>query len=206
MKKIVFVTLLLVLFSLHVVSATGSVVSGVVYRDSDTVSGASVKVVCDNHVRKTTSGYDGSYAVFYDPGDCTMDDKIKVSASKGRLFGSSVSMMPGYSAEVDVDISDGHSNKVGKSKLQLYGFVDDYSREVFVHLNNQGRKSDVSLSATLLNTGEYYREDVDLKKNQRMLRVFSFDTVSLVQGENIIELLAKSKDSRAVKYITYYNQ
>ncbi|MEM4266505.1 MAG: hypothetical protein QW404_00415 [Candidatus Nanoarchaeia archaeon] len=192
-------------------SASDNVVSGTIYklRDSSTVSDASVTVVCNNIVKKTTSDYDGSYVVFYDPAECSEGDKVKVTAKKGRFYGSTVETMTDFGLIIDIDIAvaDVFVKRVGNGnpKLQLSGFVDDYSRDVFVRLNNYGAKSDTTLVVTNMETGEQFTETMKLKKNDKVLRVFQFVTMDLVPGENVIELFAKAGDIRSTKYISYYN-
>jgi len=208
MKKFLIAFLSLVLF-VGVVSASDNVVSGTVYklRDSAVVSGADVTVVCNNNIEKTTSDYDGSYAVFYSAGECSEGDKVKVTAKKGRLYGTTVETMSDFGLEIDLAIADVFVKKVGneKAKLQLSGFVDDYDQSVFVHLNNYGQKSDATLTVTQLNTGERYEEKLKLKKNDKKLRVFVFESINLIPGENVIELFAQAGGVRARKYISYYN-
>ncbi len=211
MRKVAFsvMVLLSVLTVSILVSASGNVVSGSVYKlkDSKIVSGAEITVVCNNHVEKTSSDYDGSYSVFYSSDECSEGDKVRVTAEKGRLYGRVVETMSDFGLDIDLVIADVFVKKHGneKPKLQLYGFVDDYDGSVFVHLNNYGKKSDAVLTATLVDTGERYEERLKLKKNGRLLRVFTFDTLKLLPGENVIELFARAGDVSARKYISYSN-
>jgi len=190
-------------------SASDNVVSGTVYmlKDSKFVSGASITVVCNNHVKKAVSDSNGNYNVFYSLGECGRDSKVKITAKKGRLFGSVVETMRDHNVEVDIAIADVFVKKTGtqKPKLQLTGFVDDFTKDVFVRLDNYGGKSDAVLTATLINTGEYYREDLKLGKNEKLLKVFAFGTIDYVAGENVIELFAKAGDFRSIRYISYFN-
>ncbi len=96
-------------------SATENVVSGTVYKlkDSSIVAGAEVTVVCNNHVKKTTSDYDGSYVVFYSARECSEGSKVKVTAEKGRLYGKTVETMSDFGLEVDLAIADVFVKKVG---------------------------------------------------------------------------------------------
>lgn len=207
--KFLLIAFLACVFFVSVVSASDSIVTGTVYklRDSATVSDASITVVCNNIVQKTTSDYDGSFVVFYDSGECSEGDKVKVTAKKGRLQGNTVETMTYFGLEVDLAIADVFVKRVGvtKPKLQLTGFVDDYSKDVFVNIDNYGAKSDATLTVTQLNTGEQYRETLKLKKNAKLLRVFQFVTMDAVPGENVIELFAQASGVRVTKYISYYN-
>lgn len=221
MKRITLLVLFLASFVIvsGFVAACDNVVSGTVYmlRDSRPVADASVTVVCNNNVQKTTSGYDGSYSAFYSREDCPKDSKVKITAKKGRLQGHTVETMKDYgvtvdlgmgSEEVDLAIADVFLKRVGSTnpKLQLSGFVDDYTKDVFVRIANYGRNSDATLTATLLSTGETQREDLNLGMGNKKLRVFQFGTIDLVPGENVIELFAQAGNSRATKYISYYNK
>ena len=195
-------------------AATENVVSGTVYKKSDSkvVSGAKITVVCNNNVQKTTSDYDGSYSIFYEEGLCEEGSKVKVTAEKGRLKGKTVETMTDFGLDVelgvgDLAIADVFVTKTGvtKPKLQVTGFVDDYSGEIFVKVNNYGAKSDADLIVTQMETGEQQREDLKLSKNAKLLRVFQFATMNLVPGENVIELFVQAGGVRVTKYISYYN-
>lgn len=205
--------LILVLASLLVLSAlaaaTDNVVSGTVYTlsNSKVVSGADVTVVCNNNIRKTVSAYDGSYSAFYSGGQCDEGSKVKVSAKKGRLIGNTVETMSDFGLQVDLAIADVFFHRiVNNPKLQMTGFVDDYSKDVFVNINNYGRKTDAKITATLLSTGETQREKLTLGSGAKKLRIFQFGTIDLIPGENVIELFAQAGSSRVTKYISYYNK
>lgn len=211
--------LILVLVSLLVLSAfaaaTDNVVSGTVYilSNSKAVSGADVKVVCNNNIIKTVSADDGSYSAFYSGGQCDEGSKVKVSAKKGRLIGNTVETMSHFGIDVNLGIGDLAAvadvfvhRIVNNPKLQMTGFVDDYSKDVFVNIDNYGRKADATITATLLSTGETQREKLTLSSGAKKLRIFQFGTIDLIPGENIIELFAQAGSSRITKYISYYNK
>jgi hypothetical protein len=195
------------LIASSVASACDSVVSGTVYNKDKIVPGADVTVVCNNIVKHTVSYSDGSYSAFYTNDECVRDDKVKITARKGKLHGTASATMTDYHLEVDIAIADVFVKKiVERAKLQMTGFVDDYSKEVFVRLDNYGKRSDVTLTATLLNTGEQQIESLNMGKGAKKLRVFGFVTIDMVPGENVIELFARAGNERLTKYISYYNQ
>jgi len=88
-ENLVFAVLAFIIFSVSLASAQALII-GKIYSEgySETVSGADVTVIC-NSAKNTNSLEDGTYAVKFDISICSLGSSVKVSATKGDLYGES---------------------------------------------------------------------------------------------------------------------
>jgi hypothetical protein len=111
--KLLMAFLLVGILATTFVSATtcsGPIVCGKVYLQGtdplQIVSGASVSVDCNDNVLAATTSNEGQYCVCYASDECSADDTVEVTATKGSSSGSNTGVVENGWCGLDIAIVD----------------------------------------------------------------------------------------------------
>ena len=109
MKKVLKAALAAIVLSLAITASTLAApaqtdISGYVYNNGRTVSGAKVTVVCDNNARHDTTDGSGAYLVHFPAGQCPDGAKVYVTATKSRKGGENTGNVHADTSKLNVSL------------------------------------------------------------------------------------------------------